>query len=111
MAVSWADYDNNGWMDVYVANMWSSAGNRVTFQPQFRPDSPEALRTLLQNFAKGNVLFGNRGDGTFEDRTDIAQVNMGRWAFGSNFLDLNNDGWQDLFIANGYVTNSDSHDL
>jgi len=36
---------------------------------------------------------------------------MGRWAFGSNFLDLNNDGWQDLFIANGFVTNSDSHDL
>ncbi len=111
MSVSWADFDRDGWMDLYVANMWSSAGNRITFQPQFRPDSPESLRTLLQRFAKGNVLFHNRGDGTFRDHTDVAHVAMGRWAFASNFVDINNDGWPDIGIANGFVTNAFDHDL
>ncbi|HMP78495.1 MAG TPA: VCBS repeat-containing protein [Pirellulaceae bacterium] len=111
MSVSWADFDRDGWMDLYVANMWSSAGNRITFQPQFRPDSSESLRSLLQHFAKGNVLFRNRGDGMFTDHTDIANVAMGRWAFASNFMDVNNDGWPDICIANGFVTNAFDHDL
>ena len=33
-----------------------------------------------------------------------AAIEMGRWAWGSNFIDLNNDGWEDLIVANGYIT-------
>jgi hypothetical protein len=36
---------------------------------------------------------------------------MGRWAWASKFVDLNNDGWPDLAIANGYITGEDPHDL
>ncbi len=36
---------------------------------------------------------------------------MGRWAWGSPFLDINNDGRPDLLVANGYVTGSDTNDL
>ena len=36
---------------------------------------------------------------------------MGRWAWSSNFVDLNNDGWDDLVVMNGYITNDDPHDL
>ena len=35
MSVSWDDYNRDGLMDLYVGNMWSSAGNRVTYQPKF----------------------------------------------------------------------------
>ena len=35
MSADWGDYDNNGWMDLYVSNMFSGAGNRVTFQDRF----------------------------------------------------------------------------
>ena len=31
-AAAWGDYDRDGWMDVYISNMWSSAGNRITYQ-------------------------------------------------------------------------------
>ena len=38
-------------------------------------------------------------------------VLLGRWAWGSNFIDINNDGLEDLFVANGFVTNEDTKDL
>ncbi len=41
----------------------------------------------------------------------MAGVTMGRWAWGGEFVDLNNDGWQDLIVPNGFVTNHDTKDL
>ncbi|MGI9515949.1 MAG: hypothetical protein ACR2NP_02790, partial [Pirellulaceae bacterium] len=71
-------------------------------------------------FARGNTLLRNAGPSidetvgpiiTFEDRSVETAVNMGRWAWSSCFLDINNDGWEDLFVNNGYITASDSGDL
>lgn len=111
MSVSWGDYDRDGWMDLYVSNMFSSAGNRVVTQPQFRPDADAELKQQLKRFARGNTLLQNRGDGTFKDASLQAGVTMGRWAWSSNFVDLNNDGWEDLLVANGMITGDDSGDL
>jgi hypothetical protein len=36
---------------------------------------------------------------------------MGRWAWSSVFADINNDGWDDLLVANGYLTGRDPRDL
>ena len=41
MAVTWGDYNRDGNMDVYVSNMFSAAGNRITYQDQFKPDAPK----------------------------------------------------------------------
>ena len=111
MGVAWADFDHDGWMDVYVSNMYSAAGNRIATQSAFKPNSDEQVRTRLLRFARGNSLFKNQGDGTFADVSEAAGVTMGRWAWSSNFVDLNNDGWDDLVVANGYVTTEDSGDL
>jgi hypothetical protein len=35
----------------------------------------------------------------------------GGWAWGSKFADLNNDGWEDLYVANGYLSQPDKDDL
>ncbi|MBP62377.1 MAG: hypothetical protein CMJ62_12730 [Planctomycetaceae bacterium] len=110
MSVSWGDFDHDGFMDLYVANMFSSAGNRITRQARFRRDMDEASRQLYQRFAKGNSLFKNEG-GKFREVSDEASVELGRWAWSSPFVDLNNDGWEDLFVANGYFTTEDTGDL
>jgi hypothetical protein len=111
MSIAWGDYDRDGWMDAYVSNMFSSAGNRVTYQPNFKPESAPEVKTRLQHFARGNTLLKNRGDGSFDDVTNAARVEMGRWAWGSLFVDVNNDGWEDIFVSNGYMTADDTGDL
>jgi hypothetical protein len=111
MSVSFGDYDHDGWMDLYVGNMFSSAGNRIAFQKSFSPTSDLATRGQLQRHARGNSLFRNLGDGRFADVSVEAGVTMGRWAWGSLFTDINNDGWEDLHVVNGFFTNEDPGDL
>ena len=41
----------------------------------------------------------------------VAGLTMGRWAWGSNFIDLNNDGWEDIYVANGFMSAPDTGDL
>jgi hypothetical protein len=107
MSVSWGDYDRDGFLDLYVANMFSAAGSRITSQSKFKPDLPGDLRRRYQHFARGNTLLRNLGDAGFEDVSVAAGVTLGRWAWGSNFVDLNNDGWEDLVVANGNLTADD----
>ena len=104
MSVSWADVNRDGQMDVYIGNMFSSAGGRVAFQRGFGKSGSGDV-TDFQRMARGNTLFVATADGKFSDASLSAGVNMGLWAWGSLFADLNNDGWQDLVVANGYLTN------
>lgn len=111
MSVSWADYDNDGWMDLYVGNMFSSAGSRITPQQKFMPQISDSLRDDYRRLARGNSLFRNGPGAKFQDVSVDAAVQMGRWAWGSKFVDINNDGLQDLLVANGFVTQEDTGDL
>jgi Tfp pilus assembly protein PilF/peroxiredoxin len=104
MSAAFLDYDNDGLLDIYTGNMWSDAGLRVTSAPGFLPDAPPDVRALYRRHARGNSLFRNRGDGGFEDRTLEAGVEMGRWAWCSDVLDFDSDGWDDLYVANGMLT-------
>ncbi len=111
MSVSWADYNRDGHVDLYVGNMFSAAGNRITYQPHFKDEASDEVKRRIQRFAKGNTLLASRGDDTFDDVSIPAAVNVGRWAWGSNFFDVNNDGWDDLIVANGFITTNDTSDL
>ncbi|MDC0934965.1 VCBS repeat-containing protein [Pirellulales bacterium] len=111
MSVTWADYDRDGWMDIYVSNMFSAAGNRVTFQQEFQEELSNEQRAVYQTLARGNTLLKNQGDGSFEDVSSAAGVTMGRWSWGSLFVDVNNDGWEDLLVTNGYLTQDPQQDL
>ena len=111
MSSAWGDADNDGRMDLYVANMFSSAGNRIAFQDKFQSSASDAERHLLQRHARGNSLFHNKDGSSFSDVSESAGVTLGRWAWSSRFGDLNNDGREDLYVANGYITQEDPHDL
>jgi tetratricopeptide (TPR) repeat protein len=103
MSVCWFDYDNNGTDDLYVGNMWTAAGQRVSIQEIFRKDSSKQVRALYQKHAMGNSLLRTRGS-AFADTTTSAGVGMGRWAWSSDAFDFDHDGFSDLYIANGMVT-------
>lgn len=104
MSASWGDVNNDGLVDLYVSNMFSSAGSRITRQSQFNKGMSDVDLEGFQRHARGNSLFINQGDGTFLDEAESSATVMGRWAWGSLFVDLNNDGWKDLYVTNGFVT-------
>jgi tetratricopeptide (TPR) repeat protein/peroxiredoxin len=110
MSVAWLDYDNDGGQDIYVANMWTAAGVRISMQEKFKKDSPERVRELYQKHAMGNSLFHN-GRELFQDVTGAADVGMGRWAWSSDAFDFDHDGYSDLYIANGMVSEPSREDL
>ena len=110
MSVSWADFDHDGQQDLYVGNMFSSAGGRITYQRQYSERFDAVAQQKLQRLARGNSLFRNRGN-QFDDVSVESNVTLGRWAWGSVFIDLNNDSWEDLVVANGHVTTEDTGDL
>jgi hypothetical protein len=86
---------------------------RATESPS-KPSSAGAdAKTLeqLRHHARGNSLYRNLGNGKFRDVSLDAAVTLGRWAWGSKFVDLNNDGWEDIYVANGFITQDDTGDL
>ena len=111
MGVDMADVDQDGWMDLYVSNMFSSAGNRLTYQREYQIGDTRENVDKLQRMARGNTLFMNQGNSRFVDASSQSNTSMGRWAWSSQFGDINNDGLEDLLIANGFVTNTRLDDL
>jgi hypothetical protein len=109
MGVTWADVDHDARPDLYVGNMFSSAGGRITYQRRFREGAGEDTPSFRRH-ARGNTLFLNGADG-FEDVSEQAGVTMGRWSWGALFTDFENDGWPDLVVPNGFVTGPDTLDL
>lgn len=110
MSVSWLDYDNDGTDDLYVANMWTAAGMRVSMQESFKKDSPEDVRALYQKHAMGNSLLRNESS-AFADVTSLSGTGIGRWAWSSDAIDFDHDGFPDLYIANGMVSGPSRSDL
>ncbi len=111
MGVCWFDYDNDGAEDLYVADMWTAAGERISTQEIFHREATEPVRTQYRKHAMGNSLFRNRGDGGFQDRTAFAGAGMGRWSWSSDAWDFDHDGFPDLYIANGMLSGAKREDL
>lgn len=77
MNVDVADYDRDGWLDVYVTNI-----------------TDEYMKEC-------NMLWHNNGDGTFTDLSKETGTCNTLWGWAAKFADFDNDGWEDLFAANG----------
>jgi tetratricopeptide (TPR) repeat protein/peroxiredoxin len=110
MSGCWLDFDNDGREDLYVADMWTAAGIRVSAQQNFQPDAPPDTRSLYRKHSMGNCLFQNRGD-RFEDVGMRSGTTFGRWSWSSDAWDFNHDGYPDLYIANGMISAPNREDL
>jgi len=102
MSAAWFDYDGDGRPDLYVSNMWSDVGQRMV---------AGIAGEAWKRHPKGNSLYRNRGDGTFEETGATEGVEMGRWAWSSDGVDFDNDGTPEIFIATGMLTNASETDL
>jgi tetratricopeptide (TPR) repeat protein len=111
MGVSWLDYDNGGKEDLYVADMWTAAGTRISMHEAFQKNANEETRALYRKHAMGNSLFRNLGTGTFKDWSAQAGTAMGRWSWSSDAWDFDHDGFPDLYIANGMISGTTREDL
>ncbi len=108
MSVTWEDFDNDGRIDLYVGNMWSSAGSRIAGQPEFQA---VRLRETYRRMSRGNSLFRNAGGGRFEDVSLQSGAFFGRWSWSGQFLDVEGDGYEDLYVVNGFISNESKDDL
>ena len=112
MSVCWLDYDNDGADDLYVANMWTAAGLRITAQGAFQKNAPGNVRDLYRKHSMGNSLFrGPQSRQSVFQSVPKAGVEMGRWSWSSDAWDLDHDGFADLYITNGMVSGPARFDL
>jgi tetratricopeptide (TPR) repeat protein len=111
MSAAWFDYDGDGRPDLYVSNMWTPSGQRVVEDKAFAAAPDQAMQDGYRRHSKGNSLYRNRGDGTFESTEAAEGVEMGRWAWSSDGIDFDNDGSPEIYITCGMLTNSSEKDL
>jgi Flp pilus assembly protein TadD/peroxiredoxin len=105
------DFDDDGKQDIYAAGMWVAAGMRVFGDPHFHGAEPKKIREIYRRHMAGNSLYRNLGDGTFENTAAQAGVEMGRWSWSADAWDFDNDGYPDLYVANGYISGVEPKDV
>ncbi len=87
------DYDNDGWLDIFVCNYDFD-------RPLSYYAAKEALHPSNDKAGKAFIYRNNR-NGTFSDVTERLGLNKIVFSMGSNFGDINNDGWLDMYLATG----------
>lgn len=101
MGASFGDYDNDGRDDLYVSNMYSEAGRRITSRLP-------GVDRLFRESATGNFLYHAGKDGRFSQvaglQAPAMTVMKAGWSWGGCFADFDNDAYLDLYVLNGYFT-------
>jgi len=111
MSVSWLDTNRDDRQDLYVADMWTAAGLRVSMQESFQQNAAEEVRAFYRRHAMGNCLYRNQGGAKFEDAGASSGTLVGRWAWSSDAWDFDHDGYPEIYIANGMISGPLNDDL
>ena len=103
MGADMADINNDGLPDIFVTEMLPEHDDRLKTTAQF-----ESYDRRMQSVKAGyyhqfgrNVLQLNRGNNLFSEIGRLAGVHATDWSWGALIFDMDNDGWKDIFVANG----------
>lgn len=112
MGIDMQDFNNDGHTDIMVLDMLPTSNARQkSMFGFFNYDKFKlGIESGYQPQYARNTLQVNNGNGTFSEVGQLAGVDRTDWSWCSLFADFDNDGWQDLFITNGYrqdITNMD----
>src|SRR5262245_49678898 len=97
-SATWMDYDRDGLLDLFIAGYWPDGVN--LWKLQTTRIMPESFEYAVNGGRK--YLLRNRGDGTFEDRTEAMGIRSRRWTLAVIAADLLGTGYPDLFLSNDY---------
>jgi hypothetical protein len=93
------DYDNDGYPDLFFGSYFSPQNIFHPNTPRFFPESFETA-----NNGGGVTVFHNNRNGTFTDVTDRVGIHTTGWTLDLGHGDANNDGFEDLYVANDFGT-------
>jgi hypothetical protein len=103
------DYDRDGWLDLLVGNYFAEKVPDPKTGELVRSDlwNPVSTRVMHDTFTHAdngghNLLYHNRGDGTFEEVSEAEGLRFTGWTLAVGSADLNNDGWPDFYLANDF---------
>ena len=112
MGLDIADVNNDGWPDIYVADMLPDDERRLktttSFETWHRLES-ELRNDFYYQFTR-NMLHLNNGDGTFSDIGQMAGVARTDWSWSPLIADLDLDGYKDIYVTNGLAKDVTSQD-
>lgn len=97
---AWFDYDNDSFLDLYV-------GNYLYYDPNYKYFyAPDGFPGPMAYDSEKDVLYHNKGDGTFEDVTEkMGITDLDGRAMGVGVADLDEDGYEDVYVANDHTLN------
>ena len=103
MGADMADINNDGYPEIFVTDMLPEDDERMKTKTTFENWDKYQMNVkngYYHQFTR-NVLQLNNGNGTFSEIGRLAGVNATDWSWGALIIDLDNDGWKDIFVANG----------
>ncbi|MDY7394303.1 VCBS repeat-containing protein [Aureibaculum sp. 2210JD6-5] len=108
-----ADYDNDGNLDVMVVDMVAEDNKRI--KTNMSGMNPEQFWAIVNKGGHYQYMFNtlqrNNGNGTFSELGQLAGVTSTDWSWAPLLADFDNDGFKDLFVTNGVVSNNRYSDL
>jgi enediyne biosynthesis protein E4 len=113
MGADIADMNNDGWLDLYTADM--VAADNVRLKTNMSGMNPELFWTLANAGYHYQYMFNslqlNNGNGTFSEIAQLSGVSNTDWSWTSVFADLDNDGYKDLMVTNGILRDMRNNDF
>ena len=112
MGIDIADIDNDGWPDIYTADMLPEDDYRLKTTSGFEPWElyQAKAREGFDHQLMRNMLQRNNGNGTFSDIGQLAGVARTDWSWSVALADFDLDGNKDIFVANGLARDVTSQD-